>query len=207
MVTSDLAGSSVKDIVHTFNVLVFLDELILGLTSDLWNQVHAHGKIFLGSEATHIDQNLQVITLEVSHEVFNEDTRQNLLLSHLSLLVGGSLLQNTAVLLFILTGVSSFHSLGFNQLRLTKLFVLGLVLGELLVFPLFDNLNLSLIESLANEDLQNWASLSLEVKDGFSIQLILFVNSIKFWDEDGIWGHIDVEVWLDIKLVHLTGNV
>jgi len=207
VIASNLGSSGVKDIIHTINVLVLLDQLVLSLSSNLGDQVHTHGQLLLRAKASHINHDLQVIALEVLHEVLNENSGQHLLLGHLLLLVCRALLQNSAVLLLVLPRVGSLHSLSLNELRLSQLLILGLVLGELAILPLFNHLDLSLIKGLSHQNLQNRPSFSLKVKDRLRVKLVLLINTIKFRHKNSVWRHINVKVGLNVEFVHLARNV
>lgn len=102
MVTGKLGGSLVEDVVDTINSLIFLNDFKFGLTDESRDEVHSHAQFLEGSQSTQIDQNLKVVTLEIPHEVFSVDAGQHLFLSHFLLTVLSSLLQHSAVLLFIL---------------------------------------------------------------------------------------------------------
>lgn len=130
-----------------------------------------------------------------------------LLLSHLGHLVSSALLEHAAILLLVLAGVCGLHALGLNELRLAELLVLSLVLGKLLVLPLFGYFDLGLIKRFANEHLEDRACLLFKVEDGLRVELILLVNAVELWHEDRVRRHIDVEVWLNFELVHLARNV
>lgn len=193
-----------EDIVHPINVHVFLDDFVFGLTTNSWQEVHSHGEITLASESAKVDHNTEGVPLEELEVIFNKDARKHLLLGHLHHLVLGSLLKNTSVLLFVLASVGSLHALSLHKLRFSKLFILGLVICKLLVFPLFSDLNLGLVESFANQNLEDGGSFSLKIKKRSCVKLILLVNSVKFGNENGIGRLINIEIRFDLKLIHLA---
>lgn len=116
MGTGNLGSCCVENIIEAIEVLVLLYYLVFSLADKPGNQINSHAQFLIGSQSSQVDKDLQVVALEESHEVLYVDTSENLLLSHFLLAVLSSLLEDSAVLLFVLSVVGSFHSLGFDQL-------------------------------------------------------------------------------------------
>jgi hypothetical protein len=158
----------------------------------------------LRAKGAEVNGHAQRIAFEKTEVVFHKHARENLFLGHFLHLILGSLLQNATILLFILAGVACFHPLGLDQLRLSQLFVLGFVVLELLKLPFLRDFNLRLVQSFANQDLQDWIGFSIKVEQRSGVQLVLLIDAVKLRDEDRVRCLIDIKVRLNLKLVHLT---
>jgi hypothetical protein len=81
------------------------------------------------------------------------------------------------------------------------------VTAELSHFPLFDHFNLSLVKSLANQNLKDGSDLHVKVENGSCVDFILFVHSVKLRDENGVRGYIYVEVRFNLELIYFLRNI
>ena len=71
-------------------------------------------------------------------------------------------------------------------------------------FPFFNYFDLSLVESFSYKYLENRSCFKFKVENRLCINIVLFINTIKVWNEDSIRSHINVEIRLNIELVHLA---
>lgn len=210
MVSGNLGGRGVNDIVNAVESALLANFFIFSLPDESRNEVDSHTQLLLRSQDTLVDKDSQAVSLEHAQVVLSKEAGQHLLLSvEADLLLTGlsPLLQDPAVLLLILTGVGGLHSLSLDELTLSELLELRFVLLELLELPLLDHLDLGLVERFANQNLQNGFCLHIKVKDGLRVNVVLFVNSVKLRNKDRIRGHIDKIVRLYLKFINLSRSI
>ena len=195
-----------NDIINAIERALLADFLIFSLPDESRNEVDAHTQLLLRSQDALVDKDSQAVSLEHAQVVLGKEAGQHLLLSVKAdlLLTGLSpLLQNSAVLFLILTGVGGLHSLGLDELALSELLELRFMLLELLELPLLDHLHLGLVERFTNQNLQNGFCLHIKVKDGLRVDVVLFVNAVELRHEDRIRSHINEIVRLNLKFIDL----
>ena len=199
-----------NNIVNAIESALLADFLIFSLSNESRNEVNAHTQLLLRSQDALVDKDSQTVSLEHAQVVLGKEAGQHLLLSvKADLLLAGlsPLLQNSAVLFLILTGVGGLHSLSLDELALSELLELRFVLLELLELPLLDHLDLGLVERFANQNLQNGFCLHIKVKDGLRVDVVLFVNAVELRHEDRIRSHIDEIVRFDLKFIDLPRSI
>ena len=185
------------------SVLV-LEDLQLDLLVKGREEVGTHGVGLLVAEEANIFEAGKCVPLEELQELLAHGACNLTSLLALRQYLIDSLLEVTPVNFVVAAQLTGLYPLRLHQHGLSALLIHGVVLGKNGVLVRLDHLNASLLESFADEDLEDWLSLQVEVKEVrvYVVDLDGLVCPFLIGDVGGRGWSVDVEVWLDIGLVN-----
>ena len=137
--------------------------------------------------------------------VLGHDTGDVLLVSELALHLSGLLLNSSPVDFGLDSTLGCFHSLSFDQLGVSDLFIFLLLFLHYLKLLFLEDLHAGLLESLEHEHVEHWLDFLLEVKElnitikdlgGLAVLLCWHL-----WLEEGNGRSIEIELSCDSLLV------